>query len=181
MKKQLGWALKLGGAESLGISNVGQTVLSRSMESRIWHQLASSVEGGFRKGTMASADLDARHFSFSLCATGVVQAATLVLELRGSESEYRVSPCVSSLRGTAWDSSSFFYQLNPRWFLQLEVMGTYLPGTGTLGWEPGIGLGLLFPKISLLNSYPTHMDVGPAHSASLSLLPLWMYVVSLLP
>ena len=124
----------MGRAGSLGISNVGQTVLSRSMESRIWHQLASSVEGGFRKGTMASADLDARHFSFSLCATGVVQAATLVLELRGSESEYRVSPCVSSLRGTAWDSSSFFYQLNPRWFLQLEVMGTYLPGTGILGW-----------------------------------------------
>ena len=77
----------LGRAGSLGISNVGQTVLSRSIESRIWHQLASSVEGGFRKGTMASADLDARHFSFSLCATGVIQAATLVLELRGSESE----------------------------------------------------------------------------------------------
>ena len=33
------------------------------------------------------ARLDARHFSFSLYATGAFQAATLVLELRGNESE----------------------------------------------------------------------------------------------
>ena len=111
------------------------------MESQVWHQLAGSVEGGFRKGTMASADLDARHFSFSLCATGVIQAATLVLELRGSESEYRVSPCVSSLRGTAWGSRSFFHRLNSLWFLQLEVVGTYLPGTRTLGWGVWYGAG----------------------------------------
>ena len=58
------------------------------MESQIWHQLASSVAGGgFRKGTMASACLDARHFSFSLYTSGTFQAATLVLELRGSEFE----------------------------------------------------------------------------------------------
>ena len=43
MEKQLGWACKLGGAESLGISMVGQTVLSRLMESQVWYQLASSV------------------------------------------------------------------------------------------------------------------------------------------
>ena len=48
---------------------------------------ASSVVGRFRKGTMASAHLDARHFSSSLYAAGALQAATLVLELRGSESE----------------------------------------------------------------------------------------------
>ena len=85
IEKQLGWARKLGGAESLGISKAVQRVLARLMESQIWHQLAGSVEGGFRKGTMASADLDARHFSFSLCATGSFQAFTMVLELRGSE------------------------------------------------------------------------------------------------
>ena len=33
----------MGGAESLGISRVGQTVLARLMESQIWHQLASFV------------------------------------------------------------------------------------------------------------------------------------------
>ena len=51
------------------------------------YQVAGSVERGFRKGTMASALLDARHFGFSLYATGAFQAAVLVLELRGSESE----------------------------------------------------------------------------------------------
>ena len=91
MEKQLGWARKLGGAESLGISKVTQTMLAMLMESQIWHQLAHSVAvgggGGLRKGTMASAHLDARHPSFSQHATGAFQAATLVLELRGSESQ----------------------------------------------------------------------------------------------
>ena len=87
MEKQVGWACKLGGTVSLGFSKAGQTVLARSMESRIWHQLTGSVVGGFSKGTMASARLDARHFSFFLYTTGAFQAAAPVLELRGSESE----------------------------------------------------------------------------------------------
>ena len=58
-EKQLGWADKLGGADSQGISRVGQTVLARWMESQIWHQFASSVGEGPRKGTMASPCLDA--------------------------------------------------------------------------------------------------------------------------
>ena len=66
MGKQLESAHKLAGAESLGISKAGQTALPRLMESQIWHQLAGSVRGGFRKGTMACAHLDARHFRFSL-------------------------------------------------------------------------------------------------------------------
>ena len=88
IEKQLVWASKLGGVQSLGISKADQTVLARLMESQLCHQLTGSVAlWGVRKGTMASAHLDARHFSFSLCATGAFQAATLVLELRGSESE----------------------------------------------------------------------------------------------
>ena len=77
----------MGGAESLGISKVGQTVLSMLMKPQIQHQLASSVVGGFRKGTMASVYLDGRHFSSFFYTTGAFQAATLVLELRGRESE----------------------------------------------------------------------------------------------
>ena len=72
---------------SLGISKLDQTVLARLMESQIWHQLAGSVWGGFRKGTMTSAHLDDRHFSSSLYATSSFQAATMLLELRESESE----------------------------------------------------------------------------------------------
>ena len=84
MEKQHGLACKLVGVEPLGISKVGQTLLARMMES---HQLASSVGRGFRKRTMASACLDAKHFSFSPYATGAFHTATSVLELRGSESE----------------------------------------------------------------------------------------------
>ena len=48
---------------------------------------------------------------------------------------------------------SFFHCFNPHWFLPPEVMGTYLPGTGTLAGWPGVDLGLLTPEISLLNFY----------------------------
>ena len=60
-------------------------------------------------------------------------------------------------------------------------MLTYLPGTGP-PWAgyPSVRLGTLIPEISLLNFYPLHMDVGPAHSMSLPLLPVWMHVVSLI-
>ena len=59
MKKQLGWACKLGGAEPLAISKAGHTVLARLMMSLTWHDLTSAVGGEFSKGTMASAHLDA--------------------------------------------------------------------------------------------------------------------------
>ena len=60
MEKQLGWAHKLGGTESLGISNAGQTLLARLMESQIWHQPTVSVQAGFSKGIMVSACPDAK-------------------------------------------------------------------------------------------------------------------------
>ena len=44
MEKQLGLACKLGGAESLGISKAGQTVIARLVESQIWHQPARALE-----------------------------------------------------------------------------------------------------------------------------------------
>ena len=52
----------------------------------------------------------------------------------GAQREWQwVSSCVGSLRGIASDSRSFFHWLNLSWFLQPEVMGTYIPGTGILG------------------------------------------------
>ena len=108
------------------------------------------------------------------------QGATLVLELRGSEYE-KMSPYVGSLRGTVWGSNNFFHQINPHWFLRPEILGIYLPGTGTLGWGPGVGLGLLIPEIPLPNFYPPHEGERPARSACAPLLSLWMDVVSLIP
>ena len=46
---------------------------------------------------------------------------------------------------------------------------------------PGVGLGLLAPKISLSNFYPLHVGEGPAHFVSLPLLPVQIDVVSLIP
>ena len=67
---RVGWSL-------WGSLKAGPTVLVRLTESQIWHQLAiSKPEGGFRKGTMASAYLDARHFSLSLYTTDAFQVAT---------------------------------------------------------------------------------------------------------
>ena len=43
---------------------------------------------------------------------------------------------------------------------------------------PGFRLGLLAFEILLPNFYPPHLDVGPAHSTSLPLLPVLMDVVS---
>ena len=77
MEKQLGWAHTLGRVEYLGISKAGETVLARLMESQIWHQPASSVGRGLSKAGLR----------FPLYTTGVFQAATVGLELRGSQSE----------------------------------------------------------------------------------------------
>ena len=55
-----------------------------------------------------------------------------------------VSSYVGSLRGTAWDSSSFFHWLiQSPLVLQPEVIGTYLPHTGMLNW--GIWYGVRTP------------------------------------
>ena len=77
------------------------------------------------------------------------------------EEELLAAPAVSSTNSI------------PSGFLQSEVVGIYLPGTGTLGWGPGVGLGLLTPEIPLQNFYPLHVSEGPAYSTSLLLLPVW--------
>ena len=47
-------------------------------------------------------------------------------------------------------------------------------------WNPGLGgLGLLLPDVPP-KFYPPQVDVGPAHSVSAPLLPVWMDVVPLI-
>ena len=88
---------------------------------------------------------DARPFSSSLCAWCLWSSNPGAGALR---EWVWVSPCVGSLRRTAWNSKSFFHWLNPHWVLQPVVMGTYLSRTGTLGREPELRLVLLVPEIS---------------------------------
>ena len=139
MKKQLGWVNKFGGAEYQAISRVWQTVVARSMESQNWHQLAGLVGWGFRKGTMASILLDASHFSSSLYATGAFQAAILVLELRGCESVYLV--VFGYFKRNCLGLQKFLPLTPIPLFLHPEVLGTYFPGIGTLGWVSPCGAG----------------------------------------
>ena len=94
-------------AESLGISKAGQTVLVLLMEeSQIWHQLAGSVGGGFRKGTMASVPLEVRHFSPPSIPLVPFKLLPHCLSSKGVSLSW---VCVDSLRGTAWGSRSFFH------------------------------------------------------------------------
>ena len=106
---------------------------------------------GFRKGTMASAHLSVlekavpqflpwcQTFQFFPVCHWYLSSP---YPGTGAQREYvRVSLYVGSLRRTAWDSRIFFHWLNPYWFLQPEVMETYLPGTGTLGWRAWCGAG----------------------------------------
>ena len=53
----------------------------------------------------------------------------------------RVSMCVVILRETAWDSRNIIHWLSACWFLQPEVIGTYLPSTVTLGLASSWGTG----------------------------------------
>ena len=90
LEKQLEWVCKLGGAESLRISKVGQTVFSRLMESQIWHQPASSVavQGeSSEKGQWPLLTLMPDTSASPNMPLGALQAATLVVELRVSPSE----------------------------------------------------------------------------------------------
>ena len=78
-----------------------------------------------------------------------------------------VSPCTGALRGTAWESSSFFHQLILHWFLQPEAIGIYLSSTGTVGWAAWCGAVIPHSQGIPPNFYLPHMDVGLVHSVSL--------------
>ena len=158
------------------------------MESEIWHLPASSValwvEGWEKKQWSLPAFLsgrklspsscpDARHFSSSLYDTGAFQAATLVLELRGSKSE---SVCRAFKRNFLG-----IQQFLPLTQSLLVFIARSYGDLPSLHWYPGVGLGLLAPEISLPNFYLPDMGKRPAYSTSLTLLPVWMDVVSLIP
>ena len=92
-------------------------------------------------------------------------AATLVPELKGSESELNL--CGGSLKGTSWDPEVFPLTQSPL-VLQPEVRALEPLARGS-----GVGLGLLTPKISLPNFYPPYVSVGTVQSMSLHLHPFY--------
>ena len=141
MEKRVGWAHKLSGKESQGISRAGHTVLARLMECQIWHQLACSVGEGSEKGQWPPFAL--------LPNTSVSPTMSLV--------SFKQLPGAGAQRDWVWVGESvcgffkknclglqrFLPLTNPCWFLQTEVLGTYLPGIGKLGWGVWCGAGTL--------------------------------------
>ena len=84
MGPSAGWGVVSGDIQ--GVSNsVSQVDGVSDMAPAYW--LFGSVGRDFRKGTVASACLDARHFIFSLYVTRTFQAVTPLLELKGRKSE----------------------------------------------------------------------------------------------
>ena len=151
----------MSGVEPLWTSKVGHTVLATLMESQIWHQPTGSVRGGFSKGTMTSGHPDARHFSLSLYTTLVhschcgAEAQREPICIREFMSGFPKRNCLGLQQSPLSTQSPLVFTA--------RSCGTYLPSTGTLGWEPGVGLGLLTPKIFLSNFYPHEYGASPFH------------------
>ena len=75
-------------------------------------------------------------------------------------SVYILSPW-GTLSGVSWKFGSFSHCPNTHWFLQLEVLGIYLPGAGTLGCEVWLGARITYSQRIPPDFYPPHVNVGP--------------------
>ena len=134
---------------------------------------------------MPSSHFDARHFSSSLYASGTFQVATPVLEylIHSNIVDLSKSMC-RFFKGNCLGLQKFLPLTQYPWFLQPEIMGTYLTGTGTLGWGAWYRVRTPCSRVippKFLCTIPNHVYVGPAHPMSLHPLPVWMDVVSLIP
>ena len=137
--------------ESQGISRIGQTVLARYIVSDMVPtcQLCGCVGGRVQKrgnGLCLPFCLkDSCPPAPALMPDTSVPPCMPLVPLNllpwcwSSEGVSRSKSMCGFFKGNC--SSNFFHQLNPCWFLQPEVMGTYLPGTGTLGWRARCGAG----------------------------------------
>ena len=164
------------------------------MEIQIWHQAASSVGEGLRKGTVVSAstsiwEKDAPPGLTLMPDNSVPPHMSLVpfellpqwWTLEGiSLSKLVCGPFKRNCLGLQKPSALLSH--NPCWSLEPEIMRTSLPGTGTLSFRvwytPGVDLRSQdIPP----GCYPPHVDVGPALSASLPLPPVSMcfFLISL--
>ena len=92
-----------------------------------------------------------------------------------------MTPFVGSLRGTAWDTEVSSTDSIHAGFCSQKLWGLIFLALESWAEGPGVGLGLLAPEISLPYFHTAHVDLGPARSVSLPLLPVWLEVISLIP
>ena len=177
-------------------SPTAELCLKKALNQVCWtHQnLYGSVWGGLRKSTMASVCSSVWEGAvpqlLPWCQTFQLHPTchwclSSCSPRSGAQREWvKVSLCAvwGPSRGEAWGSRSFFHQLNPCLFLQPEFMGTYLPGTGTMGWVLCCG-GSISCSWDIYFISTTHGFRTSQFRifASLSLLPVWMTMFSLIP
>ena len=70
-----------------------------------------------------------------------------------------------SLCRVSWKSRSWFHHPNAHWFLQPDIMGIYLPGSGTLDCVVWPGAGIALPRY-LPRCLATTGERGNAHPTS---------------
>ncbi|KAF6119961.1 hypothetical protein HJG60_010328 [Phyllostomus discolor] len=113
-----------------------------------------------------SSCLDDRHFSFYM----PLAPFKLLSWCWSSEGVSLNKSMCGFLRGTAWDSRSSSTNSVPTGFCSQKLWGLIFLAVEHWAGGPDVELGLLAPEILLPNFYSPHVDVGPAHSASLPLL-----------
>ena len=154
---KVGWDRVLGNHQS-GANGVIQ--VDGASDTVPTYQLYGCVEGGLRKNNNGLC----QHFCLGESSPS---ALALVLD-KSFPSHLSLMPfnllppccssegvssslCMESLGGTAWDSRSFCLpSLKSCWFLQPEIMRTYLHGTIPWAWESSVALGPVAPEIPLL-------------------------------
>ena len=157
MEKQFGWAHKLSGVEPLWTSKVGHTVLATLMESQIWHQPTGSVWGGLSKGqwpllspcqTLQSVSVYHWYAWNCHASTGAQREWVWVGESMCGFVPLRVSPVSST------DSI-------PSGFCNQKFWGLIFLAQESWAGGPGVGVGLLTPKICLPNFSPRGCGASP--------------------
>ena len=160
MPRQVIHMEKASGPTSWGVQGLkespgqGWTVITRLMETQIWHPPADSVGTGLIKGRMASASTFiwekaapqlsswCQVLQFLLCPW----CPPICCPSTEAQKEWvRVSLYATHLRGTAWDSRSppSHSASIPAVFYSQKLWELLFPTLECWAWEPGVGLGPL--------------------------------------
>ena len=88
------------------------------------------------------------HFTYTLYVTGALPAVALVSNPRVGGFAYVVRPC-RPLKRSFLKVQQFFPQPQSLLVFTARSYGIYLPGTGTLAMQSGLGLRVFAPYVSL--------------------------------
>ena len=182
----------MGGTESQGISKGGPILSARLVDFQIWHLIVGFVAlgGGLKK---MGNGLDLPFCLRECCPLAPVLMPDTPVSPYMPLVPFKLLPLCWSSEGVSLSKSVHgFFKGNclkiqqfllltqcPLVFAARSYEDLY-PGIGILVWGACVWRGPLASVISPLNFYLPYVDVGPACSTSLPLLPVWMDVISLI-